>query len=471
MGASGDMLAGALLELCPDKEAMLEKLNAIGIPGVNFEAFDDKKCSIKGTHFRVTVNGSEEVSEDVDIHAHHHHDDDDAHHPHSHDDHPHDDHDHPHDDHDHDHHDHDHHDHDHAHHHHHTSMGEIREIVSKLNVQQHIKDKVMQVYELIAAAESKAHGTDVSQVHFHEVGSMDAIADITAVCVMMDELAPEKVYASPVHVGSGNVRCAHGIVSVPAPATAFLLEGIPAYGANIKGELCTPTGAALLKMFVNDFSGMPTMITNKTGRGTGSKDFEVANMLVASMGEAVGPAAQAGENLATVGSAAVASSGDNNAGEPVSPELAARLSDTPTDVVVMLSCNIDDMTGEKLGYVQELLFDMGALDVYTVPIGMKHSRPGVMLCVIAKLEDKDLLARVIFKNTTTIGIRETPIKRMVLNRSTQQRMTPFGPVRYKVSTGYGVYREKPEYADVVNIARKTGRSIAEIEEILKMEGI
>ena len=213
MGAAGDMLTAAALELIPDPGAFIEKMNAIGIPGVHYEAVPASKCGVSGTHVRVTVHGHEEQTH------HHGHGG-----------------------------------------HHHSSMGEIGSVVSGLDIPEEVKRDVLAVYGLIADAESRVHGQSVELVHFHEVGAMDAVADITAFCLLMRMLQVERVVASPVHVGSGTVRCAHGVLPVPAPATAQLLLGCPVYGGEIEGELCTPTGAALLKYFADSFGPMPAMV-------------------------------------------------------------------------------------------------------------------------------------------------------------------------------------------------------------------
>ena len=280
MGAAGDMLAAALLELLPDPDEFVRELNGLGIPGVVFKKESAVKCGITGTHMAVTVNGEEEESYD------HHHELDHAHshdhghdhsydHNHSHDSaHSHDhgyDHSHEH-NHSHDHnsvrsHDHAHtHDPAHGHTHHHSSLHDIEHIVrGHLPLPRRVQDDIMAVYALIAEAESHAHGVPVSEIHFHEVGTMDAVADITAVCMLMDRLAVDEVIVSPVHVGSGQVRCAHGILPVPAPATAFILKDVPIYGGEVRGELCTPTGAALLKHFAAGFGSMPLMRTQSIG--------------------------------------------------------------------------------------------------------------------------------------------------------------------------------------------------------------
>lgn len=397
MGAAGDMLAAALLELLPDPDAFVAELNALAIPDVKFSREASVKCGITGTHLQVTVHGEEE-----NAHDHHHA------HPHDH------------------HHDHAHtHHHDHAHsHHHHASLHDIEHIVrGHLSLPATVADNVMAVYRLIADAESKAHGKPVSEIHFHEVGTMDAIADITAVCLLMHRLAPDEIIVSPVHVGSGQVHCAHGILPVPAPASATILQDVPIYGGSIQGELCTPTGAALLKHFADSFGDMPVMRTSAIGYGMGKKDFPAANCVRALLGER---------------SAA-------------------------SDDVIELCCNIDDMTGEAIGYAFDKLFAAGALDVYTIPIGMKKSRPGHLLHVICREADKDALVRALFAHTTTIGIRENRFHRYTLDRHIETIETADGPVRRKCSTGYGVSREKFEHDDLARIADAQGLSLREAE--------
>ena len=270
MGAAGDMLTAALLELMPDKEAALEQLNHLGLPHTRFSMERTSKCGISGTHIHVTVLGREEqpcpeVLEQEHGHAHCHE------HSHEH-------------DHDH-HHDHDH-SHEHAHDHHsHTALADIRQTVQGLSASDAVKNQVLSVYDRIAQAESQVHGMPVDQIHFHEVGSLDALADITAVCYLLEQLAPEQIMASPVQVGYGKVRCAHGILPVPAPATAQILLGIPIRAGDIPGELCTPTGAALLRQFVTSYGVLPTMTVTAIGYGLGTKDFPAANCLRAMWGE------------------------------------------------------------------------------------------------------------------------------------------------------------------------------------------
>lgn len=396
MGAAGDMLAGALLELLPDPEGFIRELNGLGIPGVEFIMEPSVKCGITGTRFTVKVNGEEEESHDHVQGGHEHsHDHIQESHEHGHDHNPHD--------------------------HHHSSLHDIQHIVKDhLSLPEKVRQDVMAVYGLIAEAESHVHGVPVPKIHFHEVGTMDAVADITAVCMLMDRLAPHEVVVSPVHVGSGQVRCAHGILPVPAPATAYILKDIPVYGGSIRGELCTPTGAALLKHFGTRFGNMPVMRTEKIGYGCGKKDFEAANCVRAMLGET----GEAG------------------------------------DEILELSCNVDDMTGEAIGFAMERLFAAGALDVYTIPIGMKKSRPGELIHVMCREADKEAIIGAVFAYTTTIGIRENRLNRYVLERRTETLNTPWGPVRCKISSGYGTERRKYEYEDLSRIAKEEGISIS-----------
>ncbi|MBQ7647197.1 MAG: nickel pincer cofactor biosynthesis protein LarC, partial [Clostridia bacterium] len=313
------------------------------------------------------------------------------------------------------------HDHSHGHEHHHSSLHDISHIVSQLDIPGKVKNDVMSVYELIAEAESHAHGVPVTEIHFHEVGTMDAVADITAVCLLLHEIGAERIVVSPVHVGSGQVRCAHGILPVPAPATAYILKDVPIYGGEIKGELCTPTGAALLKHFASHFSSMPVMKIGKIGYGMGSKDFEAANCVRAFFGE----------------------------------------TEDKADEVTELSFNVDDMTAEEIGFACERLFEGGALEVFTLPASMKKSRPGTLVKVLCKITDKEKITKLIFKHTSTIGIRQTDIKRCVLSREEKVKKTPYGDIRYKVSSGYGVSRSKFEYEDIAALAKERSISFEE----------
>ena len=403
MGAAGDMLTAALLELLPDPDSFLRKLNNAGIPDVVFTKEQSVKCGITGTHISVKVHGEEE---DDGMHEHHH----DHEHAHGH--------------------DHEHtHEHAHDHHEHaHNSLHGIGHIVQDhLNVPQRVKDDILNVYRLIAEAESHVHGVPVTDIHFHEVGTMDAVADITAVCMLMDELSPDRVIASPVHVGCGQVKCAHGILPVPAPATAYILQGVPSYGGEIRGELCTPTGAALLKYFVSEFGSMPVMKTNAIGYGMGKKDFPAANCVRVMLGESA----------------------------------------DKTDKVLELSCNVDDMTAESIAFAMGKLFENGALEVFTIPAGMKKNRPGTLIEVLCRPEDEEKIVRTMFKYTSTIGIRKTGADRFVLERKIEELDTPYGKIRRKTSSGYGVCRVKYEHDDLARAANELGITPDEVRRAIE----
>lgn len=407
MGAAGDMLTAALLELLPNGDEFLSELNGLNIPGVAFLREPSVKCGIHGTHIAVKVNGEEETERAHDHFHEHGHEHSNSHeheckHEHSHDS---------------------------AHTHHHNGMHEIEHIIENLPISAKVKSHVLAVYSLIAEAESYVHGVPVTDVHFHEVGTMDAIADITAVCMLMDRLSPKEVIVSPVHVGSGYVQCAHGILPVPAPATAYILRDVPIYGGRIKSELCTPTGAALLKHFATKFGDMPVMKTEAIGYGMGKKDFPIANCIRALLGE----------------------------------------TEECSDTIVQLCCNLDDMTAEAIGFAEEQLFAAGALEVYTIPAQMKKSRPGILLSVLCQEKEKAKIIRLIFQHTTTLGIRENISRRYILSRDVKNIKTELGDVRVKMSSGYGVVREKFEYEDIARIAREQGISLADVTKLIRGE--
>lgn len=404
MGASGDMLMGALVSLLDAPEEFIAEMNALGVPGVQVRMEPSAKCGVTGTHVSVTVNGEDEESRDVHGHEHDEHE---HHHEHEH-------------DHVHEHH-HDH-PHDHAHDHTHASLAGIQAIVDGLPVSEKVRQNAMAVYRRIAAAESEVHGHPVDQIHFHEVGAMDAVADVVGVCLLMERLAPEHVVVSPVSTGFGQVRCAHGILPVPAPATALLLRGVPCRPGNVEGELCTPTGAALLAHFADEFGPAPTMAAEKIGYGMGKKDFPAANCLRAFWGESA----------------------------RVLPRVAE------------LKCNLDDMTPEAIGFAVGALLDAGALDAFTESIYMKKNRPAVLLTCLCAEADAEKFARLMLAHTTTLGVRKSVQERYTLVSHTETARTPWGEVRMKRSEGFGLSKCKPEYDDAAAIARENRIPLAEV---------
>ncbi len=406
MGAAGDMLTAALLELTEDRQSFLKRINHLGLPGVKVDAETSVKCGITGTHMKVTVNGEEEESRDAHSHPHEHA------HEHSHGQ------------------DHEHHSDDPAHgHHHHASPADVEELINGLNVSDQVKADAKAVYALIAEAESQVHGHPVSEIHFHEVGTLDAVTDVISVCLLMEEIGAEEVVVSPVHVGSGHVHCMHGILPVPAPATALILKDVPTYGGHIQGELCTPTGAALLKHFASRFGDRPIMRTKAIGYGMGKKDFEQANCVRAFLGE----------------------------------------SERQREQITKLECNLDDMTGEDIGFATEQLFQAGAKEVFTQAVGMKKNRPGILLTVLCLTEDADRLAEEMMKHTSTLGIRRQEMSRYVLQRSVETLSISYGEVRMKQASGMGVKRSKPEFEDVAALARKYQVPLRTIREKITEE--
>lgn len=377
MGAAGDMLCAALLELLPDKEAFVRRLNGLGIPGVTYEAAPSRKCGILGTHLTVRVRGEAEGE------------------------------------------------HDHDHRHEHRGPAEIAELLSRLDLPEPVRAHALAVYDLIADAESRVHGVPVTEIHFHEVGALDAVADVTAFCLLLDALAPDRIWASPIRLGSGTVRCAHGLLPVPAPATALLVEGLPVYGGDVAGELCTPTGAALLRHFVTDFGPLPPLRPRAVGYGMGTRDFPTANCVRALLGE----------------------------------------SDQPAETVTELTCAVDDMTAEEIAFAAERLLAAGALDVYTAAVGMKKGRPGTLIRVLCRPADRDALAEQLFRHTTTLGLRETEAARRVLSRRIDRAETPLGPVRVKRSVGFCAERTKIEFEDLARIARERDISLMEARRL------
>ncbi len=383
MGVAGDMLTGALLDLLDEQgqAEFLKEINEALAGKAVVTAEPETKCGVEGLHVHVTISGEEEG------HGRHHHDGE----------------------------------------HHHNGIKEIRELIDAMPLSEDLRDNARYVFDSIAGAEAEVHGQDMEHIHFHEVGTIDAVADVVGVCLLMEKLAPEDVIASPINVGGGTVKCAHGILPVPAPATEILLRGLPWYEGEIKTELCTPTGAALVRNFAVRYESVPVLRVAECGYGMGTKEFERLNAVRVLLGE--GP-------------------------------------DAPEDVTE-LCCNIDDMSGEEIGFAMERLFEAGALDVWTTPIGMKKSRPGVMLSVLGKAEQSDALIQCIFKHTTTLGVRQHWLFRHSLARSFRKAATPLGEVTVKQAEGWGAKREKPEYEDLAKIAREQGLSLREVKEQIR----
>lgn len=382
MGASGDMLLAALYELLPDRETFLKTMNGL-ISGVTVGAERALTCGVSGTHMEVLINGAAEKSEmlpgDGKALSRHFH----------------------------------------------SAPEDIHALIAGFPLPDEVRKNAAGVYDLIAEAESAAHGVPVTQVHFHEVGALDAVADVTGVCFAMHLLSPDRVQVSTIRTGFGQIHCAHGILPVPAPATAYLLRGLPCCGGEIGGELCTPTGAALLKRFAQDFGPMPEMRLESIGVGVGKKKLPAANCVRAFWGEA---------------------------------ETAAN------DAIVELCCHIDDMTAEALAFASEQLMELGALDVSSAPITMKKGRAGIAFTVLCQPADEKRLAEAVLRETNTNGIRARRCAKYILRPSVQKVETKYGPIRVKCAEGRGIRRAKPEYEDVAASAKKAGASFQQVWE-------
>ena len=394
MGIAGDMLTATLLGLVDNPETWIERLNQIGIPNVTYALIPKEDKGLEGYRVAVTINGIEE-SEHGETDTHEEHSD---YHIYS------------------------------EHHVHGRGLQGVTDIINSLSISDTCKQNAINVYNLVAQAEAKVHKSTVTQIHFHELGMLDAIADIVAVCVFLEELNFDEIIISPIHVGTGTVHCAHGELPVPAPATMELLAGIPMYADyQIKGELCTPTGAALAKYFGTSFSHMPVMTLTKVSYGFGTKQFERPNCIRAFV----------------------------------------EINNDLEDIIIEMSCNLDDMTAEEIGYAVEQLLLSPALDVFTTPIMMKKQRLGTMLTVLCKVDDIDNLRDLIFKHTTSLGIRYHQCERYILNRSTGDIDWEGNRIAFKISSGFGVKRHKYEYDSLAAIAKQNDMSLLDLKRQLR----
>ena len=414
MGIAGDMLTATLLGLIDDPEMWIAKLNQMGIPDVTYTLIPKEEKGLQGYRVAVTINGIEESehykgSSHDQHHTDHHH----AHHEHG------------------EVHWHGKHSERHVHSEenvHGRGLQGVTDIINSLSISDTCKQNAINIYQLVAQAEAKVHKSTVTQIHFHELGMLDAIADIVAVCVLLEALNFDEIIISPIHVGTGTVHCAHGELPVPAPATMELLAGIPMYADyHIKGELCTPTGAALAKYFGTAFSHMPVMTPTKISYGFGMKQFERPNCIRA---------------------------------------FVDMINDSE-DTIIEMSCNLDDMTPEEIGYAVEQLLLSPALDVFTTPIMMKKQRPGTMLIVLCKIDDIDSVRDLIFKHTTSLGIRYHRCKRYILSRSAGDIDWKGNRIAFKISSGFGVKRHKYEYDSLATIAKQNDMSLLDLKRQLR----
>ncbi|MDR3138717.1 MAG: nickel pincer cofactor biosynthesis protein LarC [Treponema sp.] len=431
-GISGDMALGALVDLGVNPDTLRRELEKLGLSGWALEFFPDERGGITGTHAVVHINGrTDHLAADEDG-AHEHSHEHTHGHPHDHS-HEHT-HEHPHD-----------HVHHHAHdggeggHHRHNSWKEIRGVIEASGISAGAKKRALDIFTRIARAEAQVHGTAADEVSFHEVGAMDSIIDIVGTAIGLDLLQPDRITCGEIELGGGMVKCAHGLLPVPAPATLILVRGLPVKTGGYNKEMTTPTGAAILAASVDEFINTGNFKEIKTGYGIGTRKMERPNLLRISLREE-------------------APSG--GAEQP-----------WKTEELVLLETNIDDMTGEALGFLMERLFEAGALDVTLNPCVMKKSRPGTLVSVLVPPAKLDSLRRLLFELSSTIGFREIPIRRLSLRREESIRSGAFGEAREKtVFYGGKPLRSKIEFEDRARVAREGGLSLMEAERLIAGRG-
>lgn len=466
-GISGDMTVGALLDLGASREKLVQALDSLGVSGYHLHFGRTKKCGIDAYDFDVHLEEEEHHHDHEHGHAHEHsHDEHDHenHHAHSHEEmceHSHGDelhsyehsheeelhfHEHSHDENDHDHHhDHEHahdsahshaheHTHDHMHPHVHRNIHDIFEIIDRLNTSDRVKHLARRMFEIVAEAESKAHGIPVSEVHFHEVGAIDSIVDVISAAFCLEDLGIHRVVVSPLSEGHGFARCQHGLMPVPVPATANIAaaQGLELTLRDVEGEMVTPTGAAIAAAFRTESALPKKYQIEKIGIGAGNKDFAHANILRAM--------------LLTDKTVEVETGKDGH----------------DESSMWVMEANLDDCTGEALGYAMEVLLEAGARDVWYTPAYMKKNRPAYVLHVLTTAEKREELEQLIFSCTTTIGVRRYPVERTILPREVKEIQTRYGAAKVKICKRGGVDTCYPEYESVRTICRETGKGFMEV---------
>jgi pyridinium-3,5-bisthiocarboxylic acid mononucleotide nickel chelatase len=422
-GMSGDMFLGALVDAGVPLRLLEATVEALGI-GARLEVSRVVRSGISATKIDVYVDGEKDLPREEywerkeaaqppavahhHEHEHHHaHEHSHAHeaepasgpHPHEHS-----------------------HSHEHAHSHSHgRGLTEIRKIISAAAISETAKKTAVHIFEALGRAEAKIHNTSVESVHFHEVGAVDAMVDIVCAAAGAEALGVDEIVCSPLNVGGGTVKCAHGTFPVPAPATVELLQGVPVYSSGLQAELVTPTGAAIVRTLASRFAAFPEMKIEKSGYGAGTRDFPGHPNVV----------------RLTIG-------------ETASHALAAK---TALETITVLEANLDDLNPQVFGYVMDRLFEDGALDAFAMPVQMKKNRPGTLLTVLCKSEDASNLTQLIFTETTTLGVRRRDEARQTLARRWESVGTPWGEVRIKIASMNGtITNYAPEYEDCRRIA-------------------
>ncbi|WP_243313438.1 nickel pincer cofactor biosynthesis protein LarC [Fundidesulfovibrio agrisoli] len=435
-GISGDMNLAAMIGLGVDPDYLRGELSRLGLDH-EFELVVSKgaRSGIHGVRVDVALKNQ-------GGHEHHHehgHGEESGHgrdHPHEHGGHAH------HHGHSHEHghshaHEHEHghgheHGHDHHHHHHHhahnRNLADIEAIITGSGLSEAVKRTSLAIFRKVAEAEAKVHGKPIAEVHFHEVGATDSIVDIVGAAVCLHSLGVDAVWSSPVELGGGFVRCAHGLIPVPAPATAEILQGAPTTRGAARHEATTPTGAAIVAALADEFTATPALVVEKTAYGIGHREAEIPNVLRVQLARAE------------------------------APQKAGRVQEAR-----LLQCNIDDMTGEALGVAMDLLMEAGAMDVHFTPIQMKKNRPATCVSLLCSAKDEERFKELLFRHTTTLGVKSFPLEKTVLDVGFERLETPLGPVTIKNALRDGkVLRSKPELEDCRELARRHGLTLGEV---------
>ncbi len=374
-GASGDMILGALLDAGLPLSVLVSELEKLGIGHFEVRAEKTTKMGLSGTKAHVLI--------DQDHHGHHH-----------------------------------------------RRLADITRIVSRSGLSEAVKAKSLQVFEVLAEAEASVHGTTKDNIHFHEVGAMDSIIDIVGSVAGLAALEIESVFCSPLHIGCGTVQCAHGILPVPAPATAKLVRGKPVYSTGLSGELLTPTAAALLTVLASGFGPMPFMVPHEVGYGAGTRDLAIPNLLRVFIGDT--------EN---------------------------RSSELETEIVAILETNIDDMNPQVYDHLVEKALGMGALDIFLLPVQMKKNRPGTLVTIICSIELIKAFSDLLMQETTTIGLRWRVENRIKAKRSIKEIHTKYGLIRFKIAcAGSAITNIHPEYEDCKRLATEQGIPLKKVLE-------
>ena len=376
-GASGDMILGALVGAGADPHQLIDQLKLLGVENYQVSFSQVDRCNLSAT--RATVETSPE-------HSHRH-------------------------------------------------LAELLKIINDSQLNTAVKDRASRVFSLLAEAESEVHNVPVERIHFHEVGALDAIIDIVGACIGFDLLGIERFVCSPLHVGSGTVEIAHGRFPVPPPAVVSLLRGAPIYSTEVKGELVTPTGAAIIKAVTQEFGPLPPMLVSSAGYGAGTREYkDFPNALRVVIGE---------------------TTDDETSEWPV--EAVERL--------VMLETNIDDMSPQVFGYVMDKAFELGALDCYFTPVQMKKNRPGTLVSILCKPAQQTTLCEMLLVETTTLGVRSYEVERVALQRAIVTVETPYGAIDIKEASIDGrLLRAMPEYEQCRRAAQEAGVTLREVEQ-------